>query len=93
MTNGIKSRNRQMKKGTSMSRKKRKMEASRDGWKIRAAEKQADIRKLRDTIRDLTASRDLWKSRCKELEQRVRQLEQHSLDCLQSRPTEAFFGG
>jgi hypothetical protein len=35
---------------------------SRDTWKRRAADKQARIKKMRITIRDLTASRDHWKS-------------------------------
>ena len=35
---------------------------SRDTWKQRAAAKQATIKKLRITVRDLTASRDHWKA-------------------------------
>jgi hypothetical protein len=45
---------------------------SRDTWKRRAAQKQACIKKMRITVRDLTASRDHWKSRC---QQQAAQLE------------------
>lgn len=39
---------------------------SRDTWKRRAAQKQACIKKMRITVRDLTASRDHWKSCCQQ---------------------------
>jgi predicted nucleic acid-binding Zn-ribbon protein len=58
------------------ARKVRKLRASRDGWKERAAEKQQAIKRLRVTVRDLTNSREQWKSRVKELEQHVQALEQ-----------------
>jgi hypothetical protein len=35
---------------------------SRNTWKHRAADKQATIKKMRITVRDLTASRDHWKT-------------------------------
>jgi hypothetical protein len=49
----------------------RKMRASRDGWKERAAKKQAEIKRLRCTVRDLLASREHWKTRATEQEQEV----------------------
>ncbi len=60
----------------SRARKLRKMRASRDGWKERAAKKQDELKRLRGTIRDLTASRDHWKTRVNELEQQVETLQQ-----------------
>jgi hypothetical protein len=39
---------------------------SRDTWKRRAALKQARIKKMRITVRDLTASRDHWKARAQQ---------------------------
>lgn len=35
---------------------------SRDNWKRRAADKQATIKKMRITLRDLNDSRDRWKA-------------------------------
>lgn len=35
---------------------------SRDNWKRRSADKQATIKKMRITLRDLTDSREHWKS-------------------------------
>jgi hypothetical protein len=35
---------------------------SRDNWKSRAAGKQAAIKKMRVTLRDLTDSREHWKA-------------------------------
>ncbi len=35
---------------------------SRNTWKHRAADKQATIKKMRITVRDLSASRDHWKA-------------------------------
>ena len=54
------------------ARKARKLQASRDRWKHRSAEKQQQIRQLRVTNRDLSRSRDQWKARAKELEQHLR---------------------
>jgi hypothetical protein len=46
----------------SLARQVRLVCRSRDTWKRRAADKQATIKKMRITIRDLTDSRDRWKS-------------------------------
>jgi len=77
----------------STARKVRKLLASRDGWKERAAEKQQEIKRLRVTVRDLLASRDHWKSRAQELDQQVQALQQANVlrpsDC----PPWLFFGG
>ena len=46
----------------SLARQVRLMRRSRDTWKHRATDKQATIKKMRITIRDLTDSRNRWKS-------------------------------
>jgi hypothetical protein len=46
----------------SLARQVRLVCRSRDTWKQRAAEKQATIKKMRITVRDLTCSRDHWKT-------------------------------
>src|SRR5207249_4017394 len=61
---------------SSEARKVRKLRASRDGWKERAAKKQQQIKRLRVTVRDLIASREHWKTRVHELEQQVQPLPQ-----------------
>jgi uncharacterized protein (DUF2384 family) len=58
---------------TPPARLARVMEASRDLWKQRAAQKQCLIRSQRVTIRDLQASRDLWKARALQASQQLRQ--------------------
>jgi predicted nucleic acid-binding Zn-ribbon protein len=60
-----------MKDDGNAARKMRKLRASRDLWKQRAAEKQQEIRQLRVTVRDLSSSREHWKTRVEELEQHV----------------------
>jgi hypothetical protein len=47
---------------SSPARLARLFRRSRDTWKDRAADKQATIKKMRITVRDLTASRDHWKA-------------------------------
>jgi hypothetical protein len=47
---------------SSPARLARLFRRSRDTWKHRAADKQATIKKMRITVRDLTASRDHWKA-------------------------------
>jgi hypothetical protein len=46
----------------SLARQVRLVCRSRDTWKRRAADKQATIKKMRVTVRDLTGSRDHWKT-------------------------------
>jgi hypothetical protein len=46
---------------------------SRDNWKRRAADKQATIKKMRITVRDLAASRDHWKSLALQQAEQLRQ--------------------
>lgn len=46
----------------SLARQVRLVCRSRDTWKQRAAEKQATIKKMRITLRDLTCSRNHWKT-------------------------------
>lgn len=75
------------------ARKVRKLRASRDGWKERAAEKQQEIKRLRVTVRDLTNSREQWKSRVKELEQQVQAVEQAHAPSPWGCPRWLFFGG
>ena len=83
-----------MEKESSRSRKVRKLRASRDGWKERAAEKQQKIRQLRVTVRDLTASRDHWKSRIEELEQEAHALQKaNAASSSAASPTWLFLGG
>lgn len=77
----------------SQARKVRKLHASRDGWKERAAEKQQAIRRLRVAVRDLTSSRDHWKSRVEELEQEVQALQQANAAGSAASPSWLFFGG
>ena len=67
------------------ARKARKLRASRDRWKQRAADKQQQIRHLRVTVRDLSASREHWKARVKELE--------HQLQVIQSAQDSPDAGG
>jgi hypothetical protein len=66
-----------MAKDPSIARKVRKLRASRDGWKERAAKKQQQLKRLRVTVRDLSVSRNYWKARFQELEQSVQPV-QHS---------------
>lgn len=47
---------------SSPARLARLFRRSRDTWKHRAADKQATIKKMRISVRDLTASRDHWKA-------------------------------
>jgi hypothetical protein len=47
---------------SSLARLTRLFRRSRDTWKRRSAEKQATIKKMRITVRDLTDSRDHWKT-------------------------------
>jgi predicted nucleic acid-binding Zn-ribbon protein len=82
-----------MGKEASGARKARKLRASRDGWKERAAEKQQEIKRLRGTVRDLTNSRKQWKARAKELEEQVQALQQANATSPASGPTWLFFGG
>jgi hypothetical protein len=46
----------------SLARQVRLVRRSRDTWKHRAADKQATIKKMRITVRDLSNSRDHWKT-------------------------------
>lgn len=46
-----------------LKRKVRRLEQSRQNWKKRVAQKQAQIRRLRVNVRDLATSRQLWKQR------------------------------
>ena len=46
----------------SLARQVRLVCRSRDTWKQRAADKQATIKKMRITLRDLTDSRNRWKA-------------------------------
>lgn len=75
------------------ARKARKLRASRDGWKERAAEKQQEIKRLRVTVRDLCASRELWKSRARELEQQAQALQLAPASSPVDPLTWPFFGG
>jgi len=56
------------------SRLARVMEASRDRWKQRAAQKQRTIRSLRVNVRDLQASRDRWKYLARKAQAQLEQL-------------------
>jgi len=47
---------------SSPTRLVRLLRRSRDTWKQRAADKQAALKKLRITVRDLAASRDHWRT-------------------------------
>ena len=80
-------------KAPSGARKVRKLRASRDGWKERAAEKQQQIKQLRGTVRDLTNSRAQWKVRAKELEEQVQAMQQANVSSLSACTTWLFFGG
>jgi chromosome segregation ATPase len=75
------------------ARKVRKIRASRDGWKERAAKKQQEIKRLRGTVRDLTLSRDHWKTRVSELEQQVETLQPAYASTSCVFPASFFFGG
>ena|SRR6266498_2011634 len=88
-----KKRDAAMGKVVSGARKARKLRASRDGWKERAAEKQQEIKRLRGTVRDLTNSREQWKDRTKELEEHVQALQQANAASPAPGPTWLFFGG
>jgi predicted nucleic acid-binding Zn-ribbon protein len=82
-----------MGKVASGVRKARKLRASRDGWKERAAEKQQEIKRLRGNVRDLTNSREQWKARVKELEEQVQALQRANAASPVPGPTWLFFGG
>lgn len=75
------------------ARKLRKMRASRDGGKDRAARKQHEIKRLRGTVRDVTASREHWKAWAEELEQQVEALQQANAATSCTFPTFFFLGG
>jgi len=75
------------------ARKVRKLRASREGWKERAANKQQEIKRLRGTVRDLTTSRAHWKTRVRELEQQVETLQQASASTSCVFPALFFLGG
>lgn len=51
---------------------------SRDNWKRRAALKQATIKKMRITVRDLNVSRDHWKSLALQQAKQLAQLGQQT---------------
>jgi uncharacterized protein YhaN len=82
-----------MAKNPSTARKVRKLLASRDGWKERAAEKQQEIKRLRVTVRDLLTSRDHWKSCAQELDQQVQALQQANVLSPSACRPWLFFGG
>lgn len=71
----------------------RKLRASRDGWRERAADKQQEIKRLRGTVRDLTNSREQWKERAKKLQEKVQALEQVHAACQEPCATWLFWGG
>jgi|ERR1700683_786494 len=60
-----------MKGNEKIARKMRKLQASRDRWKQRSADKQQEIRQLRVTVRDLSNSREHWKGRVQDLEEQL----------------------
>ena len=75
------------------ARKARKLRASRDGWKERAAEKQQEIKRLRVTVRDLLASRERWQSRVHDLLLQVQALQEAQASSSAASLTWIFFGG
>src|SRR5580700_3760323 len=80
-----------MKGNEKIARKMRKLQASRDLWKQRSAEKQQEIRQLRVTVRDLSNSREHWKTRVQELEEQLQAA--HEAHAAVGPDSWIFFGG